>query len=113
MQDSPASKGDNTTRENFQKAILFYEPTIARSRAASKLLDVPAMVIANLCVAYIMIEKNHEAEELMKAIEREEEAAIAQAPESTVRCLRHCLHQPPWQCGPCCAHLPLDVATRV
>lgn len=43
------------------------------------------MVVANLCVAYIMIEKNHEAEELMKLLEQEEEAALARTPDTPVR----------------------------
>ena len=37
------------------------------------ILEVTAIVLANLCVAYIMTSQNEEAEELMRAIEREEE----------------------------------------
>merc|ERR1711988_1224843 len=35
--------------------------------------NVPAIVLANLCVAYIMTSQNEEAEELMRRVEREEE----------------------------------------
>ena len=34
---------------------------------------MPAIVLANLCVAYIMTSQNEEAEELMRRVEREEE----------------------------------------
>ena len=37
------------------------------------LLGVTAIVLANLCVAYIMTSKNEEAEELMRRIEAEEQ----------------------------------------
>lgn len=40
----------------------------------SQILDVSAIVLANLCVSYIMTSQNAEAEELMKKIEKEEEA---------------------------------------
>ena len=36
-------------------------------------MDVTAIVLANLCVAYIMTSQNEEAEELMRRIEKEEE----------------------------------------
>ncbi len=36
-------------------------------------MDLTAIVLANLCVSYIMTSRNEEAEELMKAIERAEE----------------------------------------
>lgn len=39
-----------------------------------QILDVSAIVLANLCVSYIMTSQNAEAEELMKKIEKEEEA---------------------------------------
>lgn len=47
----------------------------SESNAASlQILDVSAIVLANLCVSYIMTSQNAEAEELMKKIEKEEEA---------------------------------------
>jgi tetratricopeptide repeat protein 30 len=36
-------------------------------------LDVTAIVLANLCVSYIMTSQNEEAEDLMRRIEKEEE----------------------------------------
>lgn len=42
--------------------------------ACLQILDVSAIVLANLCVSYIMTSQNAEAEELMKKIEKEEEA---------------------------------------
>lgn len=38
-----------------------------------QILDVSAIVLANLCVSYIMTTQNSEAEQLMKKIEKEEE----------------------------------------
>ena len=38
-------------------------------------VQVPAIVLANVCVSYIMTSQNEEAEELMKKIEKEEERA--------------------------------------
>ena len=37
------------------------------------MLNVPAIVLANLCVSYIMTSQNEAAEELMRKIEKEEE----------------------------------------
>jgi len=55
----------------FREAIRYYEPTVKKH--AQNILGVPAIVLANLCVAYIMTSQNEEAEELMRRVEREEE----------------------------------------
>jgi len=55
----------------FKEAIRYYEPTVKKH--AANILQVPAIVLANLCVAYIMTSQNEEAEELMRRVEREEE----------------------------------------
>lgn len=47
-------------------------------------MKVSAMVLANLCVAFIMDEKNHEAEEIMKQVELEEERTKRTKPEMQV-----------------------------
>ena len=53
----------------------FVSPTpICQPHAqADTILTVPAIVLANLCVAYIMTSQNEEAEELMRRVEKEEE----------------------------------------
>lgn len=56
----------------FKEAIRYYEPIV---RQSERLLDIPAVVLANLCVAYIMTSQNSEAEDLMRTIERDELAA--------------------------------------
>lgn len=43
------------------------------------LLDIPAIVLANLCVSYIMTSQNEEAEEIMRRVEADEAAALADA----------------------------------
>ena len=40
------------------------------------ILNVSAIVLANLCVSYIMTSQNEEAEELMRKIEKEEEQVV-------------------------------------
>ncbi|ETO22637.1 hypothetical protein RFI_14556 [Reticulomyxa filosa] len=59
-------------QNKFQEAIQFYEP-IVHKQAHSSILNVTAMVLANLCVAYIMTSQNRDAEELIKQIEKEED----------------------------------------
>lgn len=55
----------------FKEAIRYYEPIVQENR--DKILEVPAIVLANLCVAYIMTSQNEDAEELMRKIEKAEE----------------------------------------
>ncbi|KAJ8674102.1 hypothetical protein QAD02_005364 [Eretmocerus hayati] len=56
----------------FKDAVGFYEPIVKKK--FDNILDVSAIVLANLCVSYIMTAQNSEAEQLMKRIEKEEEA---------------------------------------
>ncbi|OXU25665.1 hypothetical protein TSAR_014145 [Trichomalopsis sarcophagae] len=55
----------------FKDAVGFYEPIVKKKY--DNILDVSAIVLANLCVSYIMNTQNSEAEQLMKKIEKEEE----------------------------------------
>ncbi len=55
----------------FKDAIRYYDPIVKRFQ--DSILDVTAIVLANLCVSYIMTSQNEEAEELMRRIEKEEE----------------------------------------
>ncbi len=55
----------------FKDAIRYYEPIVQKK--SDNILDVTAIVLANLCVSYIMTSQNEEAEELMRKIEKEEE----------------------------------------
>ena len=43
-----------------------------------------AIVLANLCVSYIMTSQNEEAEELMRKIEKEEEQLAYEDPDRKV-----------------------------
>ncbi|KAK9814353.1 hypothetical protein WJX72_004394 [[Myrmecia] bisecta] len=63
----------------FKEAIRYYEPIVASS--VDSLLSVTAIVLANLCVSYIMTSQNEEAEVLMRGVEKEEEAQAAQDPD--------------------------------
>ncbi|KAJ3392309.1 Tetratricopeptide repeat protein 30A [Lobulomyces angularis] len=55
----------------YKEAISFYEPIVKKH--FDNILDVTAIVLANLCVSYIMTSQNEEAEDLMRRIEKEEE----------------------------------------
>ncbi|XP_078034511.1 tetratricopeptide repeat domain 30 isoform X2 [Augochlora pura] len=59
-------------KNKFKEAAVFYEPIVKKKY--DNILDVSAIVLANLCVSYIMTSENTEAEGLMKKIEKEEQA---------------------------------------
>jgi len=54
----------------YDEAIRYYELAVKKKH---NILDVTAIVLANLCVSYIMTNRNEDAEELMRQIEKEEE----------------------------------------
>jgi tetratricopeptide repeat protein 30 len=54
----------------FKEAIHYYEPIITKHE--DSIVEVTAIVLANLCVSYIMTSQNEKAEDLMRRIEREE-----------------------------------------
>jgi len=54
----------------YDEAIRYYELAVKKKH---NILDVTAIVLANLCVSFIMTNRNEDAEELMRNIEREEE----------------------------------------
>lgn len=55
----------------YREAIRYYEPIVKKNQ--DTLLNLTAIVIANLCVSYIMVNQNEDAEELMRKLEKEEE----------------------------------------
>lgn len=65
--------------QKFKEAIRYYEPAIKKQ--ADNILDVTAIVLANLCVSYIMTSQNEDAEELMRQIEKEEDRCLYQEPD--------------------------------
>ncbi|XRB01471.1 tetratricopeptide repeat protein 30 [Pycnococcus provasolii] len=71
----------------FKEAIRYYEPAVKKH--SENLLDVTAIVLANLCVSYIMTSQNEEAEDLMRKIEKEEERLSYQDP--TKECFHLCI----------------------
>ncbi|XP_018908538.1 intraflagellar transport protein 70A isoform X2 [Bemisia tabaci] len=66
----------------FKEATGFYEPLV--KKYYSNILKVSAVVLANLCVSYIMTAQNEEAEELMRKIEKEEERLAYEEPKKKV-----------------------------
>jgi tetratricopeptide repeat protein 30 len=59
--------------ERYNEAIRYYEPIVKKNY--DNMLSLTAIVVANLCVSYIMVNKNEEAEEIMKRLETEEDKA--------------------------------------
>jgi len=58
-------------QEKFKECIRYYEPFVRKHN--DNLLGITAIILANLCVAYVMTSANEEAEELMRLVEKEEE----------------------------------------
>nr|XP_021517890.1 tetratricopeptide repeat protein 30A2-like [Meriones unguiculatus] len=66
----------------YKEAIGFYEPIVKKNY--DNILSVSAIVLANLCVSYIMTSQNEEAEELMRKIEKEEEQLSYDDPDKKI-----------------------------
>ncbi|KAI1708251.1 tetratricopeptide repeat protein 30A2 [Ditylenchus destructor] len=61
-------------QEKFKDSADCYAPLVRKN--FDKMLQVSAIVLANLCVCYIMTSSNEEAEEVMKRVEKEESALV-------------------------------------
>ncbi|XP_039631100.1 tetratricopeptide repeat protein 30A isoform X1 [Polypterus senegalus] len=82
----------------YKEAIGFYEPIVKKHydnlgqcniqecpcKRKASILNVSAIVLANLCVSYIMTSQNEEAEELMRKIEKEEEQISYDDPDKKI-----------------------------
>ncbi|XP_008056431.1 tetratricopeptide repeat protein 30B [Carlito syrichta] len=66
----------------YKEAIGFYEPIVKKHY--DDILNVSAIVLANLCVSYILTSQNEEAEELMRKIEKEEEQLSYEYPDKKI-----------------------------
>jgi tetratricopeptide repeat protein 30 len=71
----------------FKDSIRYYDPIV--KKRMDNILDAQAIVLANLCVSYIMTSQNEEAEELMRRIEKEEEQSMYQDPDKP--CFHLCI----------------------
>lgn len=82
----------------FKEAAEYYEPLVQSK--LDQLLNVPAIVLANLCVCYIMTSQNDQAEALMRQVERQEQqqatAVSSNCNESARRMAYHAsaMHSP-------------------
>lgn len=63
---------------NFKEAIRYYMDVYTNEE---DILSVPASVIANLCVSLIMVQRNEEAQEIIKRVEEEEQKALELTPD--------------------------------
>lgn len=62
--------------DKFESSVMYYERLLER-HATTDLFKMPAIALANLCVAYVLSDQNEAAEELLKTIEREENVLVA------------------------------------
>ena len=60
--------------DKYGEAVEYYEPIVMAKVESGECLSVTAIVLANLCVAYIMTSRNEDAESLMRRVEKEESA---------------------------------------
>jgi tetratricopeptide repeat protein 30 len=63
--------------DKLEESISYYERLIHSHTDTTNLLELPAMVLANLTIAYILSNQNGKAEAIMKAIEHEEDNVLA------------------------------------
>lgn len=69
-------------QEKYKDATGFYEDIVKKNY--NRLQDIRAIVLANLCVSYIMTNQNEKAEAVMRKIEQEEEAFSYNEPDKKV-----------------------------
>ncbi|KAL3826625.1 hypothetical protein ACHAXA_010550, partial [Cyclostephanos tholiformis] len=62
------------SQQKFEASIEHYEHLMERH---VDLLNVPAVTLANLCVAYVLVGRNEDAEDLIKAVEKDEDQRAA------------------------------------
>ena len=67
---------------NFKEAIRYYQDVYTNTY---DILSIPASVIANLCVSMIMIQRNEDAQDIIKRVEEEEVKALSENPEKQVK----------------------------
>jgi tetratricopeptide repeat protein 30 len=83
-----AGAGGAAATEKYKECIRLYGPVVAKylpggakgeegSASGNILDDVTAIVLANLCVAYIVTDNNDEAQRVMVCVEAAEEAKLA------------------------------------
>ncbi|GMT30723.1 hypothetical protein PFISCL1PPCAC_22020 [Pristionchus fissidentatus] len=73
----------------YKEAASFYEPFVEKN--IEHILDIPAIVLANLCVCYILTSQNDEAEELIRKVEREEERMILYPENENAKSFHICI----------------------
>lgn len=65
--------------DKYAECIQYYDKIFEKNLGS--LLELPAIVIANLCVSYIMINENNKAEEIIRTLEDAEQKALEEDPE--------------------------------
>lgn len=63
-------------QEKYKECIRYYKPFVQKHIDTSNLLGITAIILANLCVAYVMTTANEDAEDLMRLVEKEEEEKV-------------------------------------
>jgi tetratricopeptide repeat protein 30 len=66
--------------DTYGEAVEYYEPIVLAKVESGEVLSVTPIVLANLCVAYIMTSRNEDAESLMRRVEKEETSSARRDP---------------------------------
>ena len=61
-------------QNKYREAAVCYEPLV---NDETSILNIPPIVLANLCVSYVLTERNETAEEIIALVEHAEEAAAS------------------------------------
>lgn len=74
-------------QQKFEASIENYEQLMKRHEA--DLLELPAVILANLCVAYVLVGRNEVAEELIRMVEKKQHhlAALRNGKEKAHSCI--------------------------
>jgi tetratricopeptide repeat protein 30 len=67
--------------DKYLECIQWYEKILEKNLSSNSLLELPAIVIANLCVSYIMVNENAKAEDIIKTLEEAEQRALEENPD--------------------------------
>ncbi len=65
-------------KEKYQEAMALYESIFKKN--ADNIIELPAIIIANLCVSCVMMKENEKAEEYIRLLEEAEKIEAERNP---------------------------------
>ena len=82
-----AQTGGDKDQTQFREAIRYYEPFVRKH--SENILGLSATILTNLCMSFIMISKNEDAEKVMRTIQKAEEQLASKGPDK--KCYHLCI----------------------